>query len=364
VPYGGVIAALGDGTVVNNADSPFFPPPPITNAVGVAAADGAFYVLTSEGTVIAWGRHRSGPLPPGLTNVTAVAAAEYGGLALKSDGSVIAIDGFPMPPPDLTNAVALAGFDSSGQVGIATRTDGTITEWGSLWGGQTNVPMPVLTNAVGVAAGFGFLLALRRDGTVAAWGNDDNRQCDTPFDLPVAKAVAGGLRCSLALVDPSQPATPPAVVGQPSPRSQTVGIGSTARFTVRAIGYPPLSYQWFFGTNAIPSATNSVLTLPNVHSTNSGSYTVVVSNPRGPTTSQPGVLSVLPALNVNMVPAISLFGEIGLTYRLDYLNAVGPTNNWQATVTLTLTNCPQLYFDTAAIGQPQRFYRLVQVTGP
>ena len=73
------------------------------------------------------------------------------------------------------------------------------------------------------------------------------------------------------------------------------------------------------------------------------------------------MLNVLPALTVKMVPAIALFGEVGSAYRLEYVNTVGPTNNWLAIATVTLTTNLQLYFDTAAIGQPQRFFRLVQV---
>ncbi len=53
-----------------------------------------------------------------------------------------------------------------------------------------------------------------------------------------------------------------------------------------ASGPGPLSYQWYFDTSQqIANATNASLTLPNVQTTNSGSYTCVISNPYGSTNS-------------------------------------------------------------------------------
>jgi hypothetical protein len=61
-----------------------------------------------------------------------------------------------------------------------------------------------------------------------------------------------------------------------------------------------------------------------------------------------------------MVPAISLFGLPGANYRLEYVTASVPTNAWTLLALITITNNPQLYFDVSAIGQPARFYRLVE----
>jgi hypothetical protein len=73
-----------------------------------------------------------------------------------------------------------------------------------------------------------------------------------------------------------------------------------------------------------------VLILTNVHPAQSGTYTaVVISGSGAPTTSRPATLSVLPSLEIDMVPAITLRGEVGCAYRLDYINAVGSTNAWK-----------------------------------
>ena len=47
--------------------------------------------------------------------------------------------------------------------------------------------------------------------------------------------------------------------------------------------------------------------------------------------------------------------------RVDYINAIGPTDAWVTLDTVTLTNTPQLYFDVTSFRQPTRLYRLVAV---
>ena len=142
--------------------------------------------------------------------------------------------------------------------------------------------------------------------------------------------------------------------------SQTVAIGSTIQLSVSVIN-EPVSYQWYLGTNVIDGATNALLTLTNVQTYQSGTYTVAVSDQAGTVTSDPIMLSILPSLGINMVPAISIAGTIGAVYQLEYVNMLGPTNDWQLLETVTITNNPQYYFDVSAIGQPKRFYQLVQV---
>jgi hypothetical protein len=74
---------------------------------------------------------------------------------------------------------------------------------------------------------------------------------------------------------------------------------------------------------------------------------------------QTGRPSVNPSLDLPLVPAITLTGNIGDSVRLDYINQFGPINAWSALDTVTLTNTSQLYFDVSAWRQPQRLYRLV-----
>ena len=77
--------------------------------------------------------------------------------------------------------------------------------------------------------------------------------------------------------------------------------------------------------------------------------------------SQTGGSSVIPALDLKMVPALTVTGSVGSSVRVDYMNQFGPTDVWVALDTVMLTNASQLYFDVSAPGQPPRLYRLVQV---
>ena len=72
-----------------------------------------------------------------------------------------------------------------------------------------------------------------------------------------------------------------------------VAAGSTVTLSVQAGGSAPLAYQWFKNSTPVAGATSSALTLNSVYYTDSGSYTVQVTNNIGPVTSSPVVLTVL-----------------------------------------------------------------------
>lgn len=83
---------------------------------------------------------------------------------------------------------------------------------------------------------------------------------------------------------------PPAIITQPSSRTNTAG--TTATFSAAAMGTQPLGYQWRFNGNTIVGATSATLILPNVQLTNAGNYSVVVTNGVGVTISSNAVLTV------------------------------------------------------------------------
>lgn len=74
---------------------------------------------------------------------------------------------------------------------------------------------------------------------------------------------------------------------------------------------------------------------------------------------QAGSTNPPPNLNLNVVSAIVLTGNVGDSVEVEGINAVGPTNAWFTIDTVTLTNASQFFFDVSAIGQPPRLYRLV-----
>ncbi|MEI7731234.1 MAG: autotransporter-associated beta strand repeat-containing protein [Verrucomicrobiota bacterium] len=77
------------------------------------------------------------------------------------------------------------------------------------------------------------------------------------------------------------------------PVNQTVQQCSNATFGVAAYGTIPLSYQWYFGANAIPNATNQSLVLIGVSPANAGAYRVTVTNSSGSLTSDWATLTVI-----------------------------------------------------------------------
>ena len=76
---------------------------------------------------------------------------------------------------------------------------------------------------------------------------------------------------------------------------------------------------------------------------------------------QSGTPGAAPSLNLNFVPAIALTGNVGSSLRLDYINAIGPTNAWVTLETVTLTNTSQLYFDVSVLNHSGRLYRIVPI---
>lgn len=85
-------------------------------------------------------------------------------------------------------------------------------------------------------------------------------------------------------------ATAPVIITQPY--SQSVKQGANLSFSVLSAGDPPLTYYWERNSQVIASGTNLTLSLTNVTGANAGTYTVVVSNNAGTTTSLPAFLTV------------------------------------------------------------------------
>jgi len=148
------------------------------------------------------------------------------------------------------------------------------------------------------------------------------------------------------------PANTPATVVT-DPQDQAVFVGQSASFSVIASGSPPLSYQWYYNNNntLLTNATASTLTLTNCQISDSGEYSVVVSNtsgvdtsavanlsvtvPTAPTIStQPQGLTVLPGASASFTVVAG--GSEPLIYQW-YFNTSTPVPNANDS-TLTLTN--------------------------
>lgn len=138
----------------------------------------------------------------------------------------------------------------------------------------------------------------------------------------------GGGRCLL----------PPSIASQPSDLIQ--GLGDLAQFQVVALGTAPLSYQWFFGTDPIPGANESVLKIFNVTPQSSGPYFVRVTNPYGSVDSSAAILSVAqspfflqqpPDLELSVGASGALVASVGGTPPFFYQWFQGPNSVVNAT---------------------------------
>jgi uncharacterized delta-60 repeat protein len=77
-----------------------------------------------------------------------------------------------------------------------------------------------------------------------------------------------------------------------SPADVTDEVGSTVALRVAATGVPTPTYSWQKDGVTITGATNAVLTLPSLKTTDAGRYTVVVTNHAGSATSTAATVAV------------------------------------------------------------------------
>jgi uncharacterized repeat protein (TIGR03803 family) len=160
-----------------------------------------------------------------------------------------------------------------------------------------------------------------------------------------------------------QDTNPPVIVSQPA--SLTNYAGTSASFTVGATAYSPLSYQWFFGTNALAGQTNSALTLASVGPADVGYYQVTVSSQGGSTNSLPATLTVIyqapNLLGGSMLGTngfrFSFFGPPGQTYEVlasDDLTL--PLPQWAVVGTGAFGGTNVVFTDPNATNSPNQFY--------
>jgi alpha-tubulin suppressor-like RCC1 family protein len=322
-----------DGTLVTWVGNP---PAGLSNVVQAAAggsSDAYGLALKADGTVVAWGQSSYGAtnIPAGLTNVVKVAAGARHALAMRANGTIL---GWGDSSGNVRNLSSLldrftdvaAGYEHS-----ATLTrDGRVQTYGSNSQGQQNIP-PTATNVIAVVCGAYHTLALKADGTVVGWGQNTSGQCNVPVGLSNAVAIATSSSSSFAITQDGavvswgdnstgQRNTPAAFtnavmiasegartfglrgLGEPwitvQPRNQGIITGNPISLHARAVGNPPLAYQWLSNGAELAGATNASLTIAELQSTNAGNYQLVVSNALGVVTSTVATVTVRQQLGI------------------------------------------------------------------
>jgi hypothetical protein len=154
--------------------------------------------------------------------------------------------------------------------------------------------------------------------------------------------------------------SPPVITLQPVDGTGLAGTNIT--LSAAAIGTPPLSYQWLFEGTPIASATSPWLNLNNAQASQSGNYSLLVSNVYGVTESSNALVTVLesapyiltqPTNRSAILGGVATFtviarGSTPLKYqwRFNGVDLPGATN---PTLTLTSLRYDQAGYYTVAI---------------
>jgi hypothetical protein len=168
----------------------------------------------------------------------------------------------------------------------------------------------------------------------------------------VVVSSAGGsltsIEAVLGVVDP---------IIQVQPSTLTCVSGDTVTFMVTAAGTPPLGYQWFKTNAALEGATDSALVLPNASASDAVSYSVLITNSVGNTTSDLASLRVIARPTLQIVvdssgfPSLSMFGSEGALYVLQ------ATTNFTDWADLTTNSAPYTWMDFTPSPPTVKFYR-------
>lgn len=208
---------LGDGTQIEKV-SPVQVLPPGSGVIQVAAGKIYSLALKADGSVWGWGSNIWGQLgdgtkidrlapiqilPPGSNVIKIVAGRDFA-FALKKDSSVWGWgfnDTFQLGPDKLDNlgereysirspiqvmpaSSRIVALATAARHVLAVKADGSVWGWGNNERGQLGngtagerkwppvQAMPPGSNAIAVAGGNRFSIALKKDGSVWAWGNN------------------------------------------------------------------------------------------------------------------------------------------------------------------------------------------------
>jgi len=151
------------------------------------------------------------------------------------------------------------------------------------------------------------------------------------------------------------------------PVSLVVTQGATATFTVEATG-DALSYQWRFGIPGtgggnVSGATNSILAILSVQTTNAGNYRVIITNASGSATSTVATLKVLvptALTNISLVETTFSFSfqtVKGLSYTIEFKDNLSDAS-WTPLSTMAGTGAALNFSDLVGTASSRRFYRI------
>lgn len=257
----GAIIARADGSVVAWGQHAIFrqAPESATNIVRVAAGEKFAAGLRTDGTVLTWGEwyvdgaYTAPVLPGDLTDVMELSAGNDHLMCLMSNGTVrcFGANGWAQSdvPQDLASVKAIS---ACGHNSLALQADGKVIGWGKIW----SPAEPLWTAVRSIGAGVEHAVAILSNGMVSCRGAYVGGSLPVPpSDLTNAVAVAGGSTFTIALVQSCPAPVVPAPVAVPG---TNVCAGTAVSLSVSASGgSEPCTFQWWRNGAVIEGATTS-----------------------------------------------------------------------------------------------------------
>lgn len=304
------LALRADGTVMGWGDNLYgqaLPPRGLDDVVAIAAGEFHSLALREDGTLAAWGNNFQGQtrLPRGLNRVVAIAAGQEHSMALTEGGIIFSWgNNFHRQrevPEGLKEAISIV---AGSYHNLALRRNGTGLAWGSDIFGQSTLP-PGLSDLVAFAASRSHSVAIRGNRTAVAWGSNHYGQATLPeHSANILDIAAGGGRTLLV----QGSLRPPSLARQF--KSRTLSAGDAFFLLPTTTGTPPFRYQWMKEGQPIQGAEGPALALSSVSADDSGTYSVIIANQAGSTSSHTFAIEVQdPAVTVAASPRIAVLGQ-------------------------------------------------------
>lgn len=275
-------------------------------------------------------------------------------LAMNDNGVVVGWYRPVAPGPQRAFRYLGAGLEDLGTLGgtnsVATRINlsGMIVGWSQTASGEQHAYMHTNNTMVDLnsllPSGSGWILqaanSVNDSGLIVGYG--------------LYQGVQHGF-----LLSPPGLGVAPVIVSQPV--GGQAAEGGSFTFTVAVNGTQPLGFQWQKDKADLEGATGSSLVLTHLNAFDSAGYRVVVTNSVGTAISdESGLVVQDPLLAIHAFAGLTVSGEAGGTYRIDYATNAS-SSSWTPLVSLTLTNTSQLYIDLETPLNAQRVYRAVRV---
>lgn len=210
--------------------------------------------------------------------------ADYGNDTVRkiAPGAIVTtIAGSPLTPGSADGTGSAANFNGPAGVGV----DGSGNVYVADAGNET----------IRVISPSGFVTTVAGQAGVAdsADGLATNARFNTPGDVSVDNSgivyVADAQNSTVRRIIPGMDEAPTFTA---QPANQTVALGASVVLTFGITGTAPFSFQWYVDGSPIPSATGPSFGIADAQPSDSGSYTVSVTNVDGSAMSAAATLTV------------------------------------------------------------------------